>query len=253
MRGAPCDHYAVTRRSLRSTYLAIGLLLGAGAPIGAFITRLALFQSVRSAPLADVRANRFFYLYELIGSCTLFAIAGYLAGDRAERLRRAEAFYQTLSEYDPLTGLFNERAFRNRYARAIERASRTGQPLSLLLIDVDHLKDINDQHGHAAGNDALLHIANALRVAKRADDAAARWGGDEFAILLGGADASAAHRVANNVLARVRAGGGSVTVTIGASTAAHVKPDDDLFAAADRALYDGKNSGRDCAVFVEVG
>jgi diguanylate cyclase (GGDEF)-like protein len=249
----------VTSRSLRATYLTIGVLLGIGAPVGAFITRLVVFAPVRNAPLDDLRANGFFYLYELIGSCTVFAIAGYIAGARAERLLRAEAFYQTLSEHDPLTGLFNERAFRNRYARSIDRAARTGQPLSLLLIDVDHLKKINDQHGHPAGNEALVHIANALRVAKRADDAAARWGGDEFAILLEGGDSSAAHRVANNVLARVRAasiyldsGLLPVTVTIGACTATRVQTNVDLFAAADRALYDGKHGGRDCAFFAEI-
>jgi diguanylate cyclase (GGDEF)-like protein len=237
----------------------IGLLLGIGAPVGAFVIRYVLFATVRGAPLADLRANRFFYLYQVFGSSSVFAIAGYLAGVRAERLLRAEAFYQTLSEHDPLTGLFNDRAFRNRYTRAIDRAARTGQPLSLLLIDVDHLKKINDQHGHPAGNEALVHIANALRVAKRADDAAARWGGDEFAILLEGGDSSAAHRVANNVLARVRAaaifldsGQLPVTVTIGACTATRVKDNIDLFAAADRALYDGKHSGRDCAFFVEI-
>jgi diguanylate cyclase (GGDEF)-like protein len=249
----------VTRRSLRTTYLVIGLLLGVGAPVGAFVTRFMAFASVRRAPLADLRANRFFYLYQLFGSCAAFAIAGYAAGDRAERLQRAEAFYQTLSEHDPLTGLFNERAFRNRYARALDRAARTGQPISLLLIDVDHLKKINDLHGHAVGNEALVHIANSLRVAKRVDDAAARWGGDEFAILLEGGDSSAAHRVANNVLARVRAaaifinsGQLPVTVTIGGCTAARVKDNDDLFGAADRALYDGKHAGRDCAFFAEL-
>ena len=249
----------MTRRSLRATYLAVGLLLGVGAPVGAFATRFVLIAQVRDAPLADLRANRFFYLYELLGSSAVFAIAGYIAGARAERLLRAEAFYQTLSEHDPLTGLFNDRAFRNRYARSIDRAARTGQPLSLLLIDVDHLKKINDQHGHSAGNEALVHIANALRVAKRADDAAARWGGDEFAILLEGGDSSASHRVANNVLARVRAaaifldsGRLPVSVTIGACTATRVKENADLFAAADRALYDGKHGGRDCAFFVEI-
>src|SRR5206468_2607717 len=100
--------------------------------------------------------------------------------------------------------LYNERAFRDRYSRAIERCSRTGQPLSLLLIDVDHLKRINDRYGHRAGNKALIHVANALRDAKRMADSAARWGGDEFAILLEGADANASQRVAENVLARVR-------------------------------------------------
>jgi diguanylate cyclase (GGDEF)-like protein len=249
----------VSRRTLRSTYLTVGLLLATLAPIGAFVTRVSLFASVRRAPLADLRANRFFYLYQLVGSCAVFAVAGYVAGGRAERLRRAEAFYQTLSEHDPLTGLFNERAFRNRYERATERAVRTGQPLSLLLIDVDHLKKINDRFGHGAGNEALLHIANALRVAKRSDDAAARWGGDEFAILLEGGDASAARRVSNNVLARVRSAVLSVqseelpvTVTIGACTAARMKDRDDLFGAADKALYDGKHAGRDCAFFVEL-
>ena len=249
----------MTGKSLRTTYLLIGLLLGIGAPIGAFVTRFVIVPAVRNAPVDDLRANRFFYLYELIGSSTIFAIAGYIAGDRAERLKRAEAFYQTLSEHDPLTGLFNDRAFRNRYARAIDRAARTSQPLSLLLIDVDHLKKINDQHGHPAGNEALVHIANALRVAKRADDAAARWGGDEFAILLEGGDSSAAHRVANNVLARVRAaaifldsGQVPLSVTIGACTAMRVKENVDLFAAADRALYDGKHGGRDCAFFAEI-
>ena len=217
------------------------------------------FATVRASPLDDLYVNRFFYLYQVFGSSMVFAIAGYIAGVRAERLLRAEAFYQTLSEHDPLTGLFNDRAFRNRYARAIDRAARTSQPLSLLLIDVDHLKKINDQHGHPAGNEALVHIANALRVAKRADDAAARWGGDEFAILLEGGDSSAAHRVANNVLARVRAaailldsGQLPLSVTIGACTATRVKENVDLFAAADRALYDGKHGGRDCAFFVEI-
>ena len=230
-------------------------------PVGAFAIRLAFFSDVRHAPQKDWRDHRFFYIYQLVGSCGLFAVAGYVAGGRAERLKRAEAFYQTLSEHDPLTGLFNDRAFRSRYTRAIDRAMRTSQPLSLLLIDVDHLKKINDQYGHPAGNEALLQIANALRVAKRVDDAAARWGGDEFAILLEGGDASAAHRVSNNVLARVRATAVfldsgqqlTISVTIGACTASRVKDNDDLFAAADRALYDGKHAGRDCVAFAELG
>jgi diguanylate cyclase (GGDEF)-like protein len=246
-------------RTLRSTYFVIGLILGLTAPIGAFLLRVMVIPQVRSAPLADLAANRFFYLYQLIGSCSVFAVAGLLAGERAERLRRAESFYQMLSEHDPLTGLFNTRAFKSRYERSLERASRTGRPLSLLLIDVDHLKSINDRFGHGVGNDALVHVANALRVAKRTEDTASRWGGDEFAILLDGGDGSAARRVANNVLARVRAkpvvlarGELAITVTVGACTAVNVTADHDLFASADRALYNGKHAGRDRAEFAEV-
>ena len=100
----------MTSRSLRAKYLLIGLLLGMGAPVGAFVIRYLFFSAVRAAPLADLRANGFFYLYQVFGSSIVFAIAGYVAGVRAERLLRAEAFYQTLSEHDPLTGLFNDRA-----------------------------------------------------------------------------------------------------------------------------------------------
>src|SRR5712691_8869927 len=170
--------------SFRFTYSLIGILLGLGGPAGAFILRFVLFPAVRVAPVADLAANRFFYLYELIGTCTVFALAGFVAGAQAERLRRAESFYHTLSEHDALTGLYNTRAFRNRYDRATERAMRSGQPLSMLLVDVDHLKTINDRYGHAAGNEVLIAVAEALRIAKRSDDSAARWGGDEFAILM---------------------------------------------------------------------
>jgi diguanylate cyclase (GGDEF)-like protein len=221
---------------------------------------MLLFPEVRSAPMADLAANRFFYIYQLIGTCAAFATAAYVAGGRAERLQRAESFYQTLAEHDPLTGLLNTRAFRDRYERSLERAARIGHPISLLLIDVDNLKRINDQHGHGAGNDALVHVANSLRIAKRTEDSAARWGGDEFVILLESGDDIAARRVANNVLARVRAkpvvaegGNLRVTVTIGVCTAREVGAGDDLFSVADRALYSGKASGRDRAQFAEIG
>jgi diguanylate cyclase (GGDEF)-like protein len=245
-------------RSLRVTYLIIGLLLGIGAPIGAFITRFLMIPAVRVAPMADIAANQFFYTYQLIGSGVVFAAAGWITGARAERLRDRESFYHTLAEHDPLTGLYNARAFRSRYGRSLERAARTGRPLSLLLIDVDHLKQINDRHGHTTGNKVLMHVATALREAKRSEDSAARWGGDEFAILLDGGDSASARRVADNVLARVQAKpvaftrGITVSVTIGACTASHVKADADLFAAADRALYEGKHAGRNRVTAVEL-
>lgn len=245
-------------RPLRLTYTLIALLLGVCAPVGAFVIRYAFIHSVRAAPLSDFAANRFFYTYELVGSCVVFTIAGFIAGVRAEQLREAEHFYHALSEHDSLTGLYNARAFRNRYGRLLERAARTGAPLSMLLIDVDHLKQINDRYGHTTGNKVLMHIASALREAKRAEDSAARWGGDEFAILLEGADAASALRVAENVIIRVKAKavaftrGLTATVTIGACTAVHVKADSDLFTAADRALYNAKREGRDRVVAVTV-
>ena len=245
-------------RSLRLIYTLIGLVLGIGAPIGAFVIRFLFMPQVHAAPLGDLSANRFFYIYQLVGSCVVFTVAGFTAGIRAEQLREAESFYHALSEHDALTGLYNARAFRSRYGRLLERAARTGAPISLLLIDIDHLKHINDRYGHPTGNKVLMHVANALREAKRSEDSAARWGGDEFAILLEGADATSARRVAENVVARVKAKpvaftrGLSVTVTVGACTAWHANPDADLFAAADRALYEGKREGRDRVAAVEL-
>ena len=242
-------------RPLRLTYALIGLVLGIAAPIGALVIRVLFMHA---ALVADIAANRFFYIYQLIGTCVVFVIAGWIAGLRAEQLREAESFYHALSEHDALTGLYNARAFRNRYGRLLERAARRGAPVSLLLIDVDHLKRINDRYGHTTGNKVLMHVATALREAKRAEDSAARWGGDEFAILLEGADEAAAMRVAENVLAQVRAKpvsftrGLTTTVTIGACTATHVSAETDLFVSADRALYTAKREGRDRVVSCTV-
>jgi diguanylate cyclase (GGDEF)-like protein len=245
------------RLSPQLTYPIIGLVLGAGAPVGSFLLRLRWIADGREQPFADLRANEFFYLYELVATSLVFAIAGFIAGRRDDRLRRGEAFYHELAEHDALTGLHNNRAVLDRYGRALERAAATGQPLAVILIDVDQLKAINDAFGHPAGSKALVLVADALRRSKRAADTAARWGGDEFAILLEGADPAAAMRVAERVLTHL----GStplllegtmitVTVTIGICTAAQPALTSDLFAAADRALLIGKAHGRNT---IEVG
>lgn len=241
----------MTTRSSRIAYALIGLVLGLFAPFGALLLRILMMASVRADLLGDVRANGFFYVYQLIGTSIVMAGVGWAAGARAEKLEEAESFYQSLSEHDALTGLYNERAFRDRYSRAIDRCSRTAQPLSLLLIDVDHLKRINDRYGHRTGNKALIHVATALRDSKRNTDSAARWGGDEFAILLEGADSNATRRVAEMVLERVRAqpvpftrGQLIASVSIGAANASSASPGIDLFAIADKALYEAKRAGR---------
>jgi diguanylate cyclase (GGDEF)-like protein len=235
----------------RLTYPITGLLLAFGAPAGSFLLRCALNAEVGEHPFADLRANAFFYLYELVATSLVFAIAGFIAGRRADRLRRGEAFYHDLAEHDSLTGLHNGRAFMNRYRRALERAVITRQPLAMLLIDVDQLKAINDAHGHAAGSAALVHVADALRHSKRAADIAARWGGDEFAILLEGADFAASMRVAEGVRAHL-AGTTDVTVTIGICIAPQPALTSDLFEAADGALLAGKAHGRNTIEVVSI-
>lgn len=233
------------------TYPLIGAVLGAGAPVGSFLLRYLVFPTVRQQPFDDLRANVFFYSYDLVATSLVFAIAGIIAGRRTDRLQRGEAFYHELSEHDALTGLHNHRALLDRYRRALDHAVATREPLAIILVDVDKLKAINDTFGHPAGSEALIHVADALRHSKRAADIAARWGGDEFAILLEDADAAAAMRVAEGVIAhlgrtplRLEHTTEPVSVTIGICASAQPSSSSDLFAAADRALFAGKARGR---------
>lgn len=246
--GPPPPPAAPPRIPFAWRYGFLGAVLGVGAPAGALALRLLAGVG---DPLAELRANAFFYQYDLLGSCLVFGAAGFLVGRRADLLRRGRDRYRDLSERDPLTSLANARTFLLRYGRAVEHAARFREPISLLVIDVDRLKSINDDLGHAFGTAALLHVARVLAQSKRDDDMAARWGGDEFALLMPGADAAAAERQAEAILVRLRreplshgADRRAVSVTIGIATGAGA-PGEDLFESADRALYEGKRAGRD--------
>jgi diguanylate cyclase (GGDEF)-like protein len=221
-----------------------------GAPAGALLLRTALGAGPTGRELS---ANAFFYLYELVGSCLVFGVAGWLVGRRADRLRLAGDRYRELSEHDPLTGLANARVFFARYRRAVEHARRFREPLSLLLIDVDRLKEANDTFGHAFGSAVLLHVAETVSRAKREDDMAARWGGDEFALLMPGAEGRSARERAEAIEGALRRAPlrhgervAPVSVTIGVATrTGDFAPEEpDLFESADAALYEGKRVGR---------
>jgi diguanylate cyclase (GGDEF)-like protein len=238
------------RRSRRVTlflYTLLGVVLGIGAPAGALLLRILM--GARD-PWLEIRSNAFFYLYEHIGTSVVFGLAGLLAGLRAERLRRGRDRYHALAEHDPLTQLANAQAFQSHFRRSVEHAARFQEPLSLLLIDVDKLKNLNDRFGHSCGSAALVHVAGALTACKRADDVAARWGGDEFALLMPGADGAAARRQAQAILGRLQDSHilhegltHAVSVTIGAATSGPDGAGDDLFDRADAALYAGKRAG----------
>ncbi len=233
------------------SYALVGLFLGLGAPAGALAIRM-----LGGIPdvTRELRDHEFFYRYQLAGSCAVFGVAGWFLGRRADRYRRGRDLYRDLAEHDALTRLANARAFLDHHQRAVEHAARYDEPLSLLLLDVDELKGINDALGHAFGHAALVHVANVLRESKREDDVAARWGGDEFALLMRGADEAAARRQADAILARLREAPARsegaerrISVTIGIASARGVEAAA-LFERADRALYAGKSSGRGRAV-----
>ncbi|WP_432544372.1 GGDEF domain-containing protein [Kineococcus sp. SYSU DK002] len=151
---------------------------------------------------------------------------------------------------DPLTGLRNRRRFVDDLADRLTAAAATGQPLSLVLLDVDHFKAVNDTHGHAIGDEVLVAVARALSAHARAEDVV-RYGGEEFVVLLPHLDAAAAHRRAEELRAacarvRVEVEDLRVTVSAGVATAPdHGSTPDELLLAADRALYEAKGGGRD--------
>lgn len=150
---------------------------------------------------------------------------------------------------DSLTGCYNRRSFEMQLEKNLHQATRNDQPLSLIMMDVDEFKDINDRAGHDAGDVALQIVAETLRSELRAIDSAARFGGDEFAIILPQADAEGAVLVAERLRRRVEGtevpGYGAITASFGLATyPTHATSRDTLVVAADRALYQSKHSGR---------
>ena len=150
---------------------------------------------------------------------------------------------------DGLTGCYNRRSFELQLERDLHLATRMRQPLSLIMLDLDHLKYINDQAGHEAGDEALCMLADSLRAELQAVGTPARFGGDEFVIILPQANAEGALLVAERLRQRIEqmevTGFGRATASFGvASFPAHASSRNTLVVAADRALYHSKRAGR---------
>lgn len=184
-----------------------------------------------------------------------------LQGDLAERNKELESAVRTigrLATRDPLTELHNRRAFITIVEKEIARSKRNDQPMSILMVDIDHFKHLNDHHGHGMGDLVLKDIASLLRSKLREQDALCRWGGEEFVMLLPDTDLNEALRVAERARQSIdqtiiEAQGATlhVTVTIGV---ARVGDDlDQAIDAADQAMYEGKRAGRNRVVVEDNG
>lgn len=167
---------------------------------------------------------------------------------------------QRLAWNDELTGSLNRRRFTEMVRREIIGAERTGNTLTVAMLDLDDFKRINDRHGHGAGDALLREVAGSIRNVMRATDLSARWGGEEFCIALPGADLEQAVLVAQRVRAaisalRVATDTGeriSCTATIGlAERGDSDETLDDLFNRADRAMYRAKQSGKNRVMLAE--
>jgi two-component system cell cycle response regulator len=159
--------------------------------------------------------------------------------------------------YDGLTKAHNKRAFFDRLATEVAYARRHGTPLTLLILDVDHFKQVNDRHGHLAGDHVLTELARLVNGALRVEDCFARYGGEEFAVLCRGVKLGAAAVLAERLRSLIATSAFdyqgqrlSVTISVGVSAHSEKVPDGatQLVSDADGALYDAKRGGRDRVV-----
>jgi diguanylate cyclase (GGDEF)-like protein len=195
-----------------------------------------------SRPAEDWAAERAVYTYVYLSTTLVFAAFGAVLGRKADSLVRMAA-------EDPLTGLLNRRAMEERLEQELQRTARYGEPLSVLLMDVDGLKQINDAHGHAGGDRALRVVARAMREQSRAIDLTGRWGGDEFLVAAPNTDTAPATHLADRIRRAVvdSPDGPAPTVSIGVATCreqGRAVPASRLIALADDALYRAKQLGR---------
>lgn len=172
---------------------------------------------------------------------------------RLTELRTTNEQLKSLSRCDPLTSLLNVRCLRELLAAAFSSAQRYERPLSLMMIDLDHFKKVNDTHGHPVGDAYLCDFARLLKENVRRCDTPARVGGEEFAVLLPDTDAKMVHRLAQRLVKIIRQGHfgpneSTVTASIGVATfdgQPEINSSDELLRASDIALYRAKQAGRD--------
>jgi diguanylate cyclase (GGDEF)-like protein len=224
-------------------------------PLGLFF--YAVFVDRQIDPLS-------LFLVLVAGGVGVLGTFGWILGRKEDQLRAQNVALRALSDRlaalsttDPLTGVPNRRALDDHLADEMARARRYGTPLAVVMLDLDHFKQLNDHYGHAAGDHVLRHVARVLEGEKRRGDTIARYGGEEFVAILSHADGTAAQSWAERVRARLNAtaldiAGEIVNVTASfgvAAAAGEAVPDGaTMLEEADRALYEAKERGRNRVV-----
>jgi diguanylate cyclase (GGDEF)-like protein len=172
-------------------------------------------------------------------------------------LRRSNEMLEQLSFTDGLTRLHNHRYFQDRLKLEVKRSDRSGESLALILLDIDEFKSLNDRFGHAVGDEVLRRVADAINDNVRETDLPARYGGEEFAVLAPATPEQGALALAEKLRAavsraRLRSDGidgeETLSVTVSVGVAAYRGDRGAFFNDADRALYEAKDSGKNCVV-----
>ena len=231
----------------RYSYALAAGVLSSGAPAGLLGIRLAK-AAEDSVSLRQVRsvisADRAAYMYVAGATAAIFAVFGYVLGRQADQLAQ-------LADTDALTGLLNARGFSARLRAELKRSNRYRERLSLLFLDLDGVKNINDRYGHRGGSEAIAQAGRVIRAELRETDAAARWGGDEFTILAPNTSRTAAVALGERIRRRIAEHADPFPLTASIGVATHVGEIDGtpvdpaaILRAADDAMYEAKKHGK---------
>jgi diguanylate cyclase (GGDEF)-like protein len=224
--------------TLSARFNARGVAAGMGLTV---VLLLASTLAIAPQEVLD-RPDRLVHALVLVAAVAMLSSA----------LMESDLEHRSESVLDGLTGMLNRRSLSARVAELTEQSQVAGAAIGLIVGDIDNFKAVNDEHGHTTGDAVLVDVAYALRKELRAFDMAYRLGGEEFLVLMPGADAEQAAEVAERLRMAVGAfpaGGVDVTMSFGVATSQGGRFDyDAVFAAADAALYDAKRSGRDRVV-----
>jgi diguanylate cyclase (GGDEF)-like protein len=223
-----------------------GVFWGAAVTLATAVLRLVI--EVEQVPQDTIGVA-------VLNQLSFLAVAG-IAIFGFRHIRRTQTLLEDLAIRDPLTRVYNARAFAERLGQELKRTRRYGRPLSVLYLDLDDFKRVNDSHGHQTGDAVLKLVADAIGRAVRQADVVGRLGGDEFAVLMPETDGDLADAAAARLAKELRdsfKGTPAVTASVGVVSCTRAEAGvDEVLRQADQAMYQAKRKGKDQAVKVAI-
>jgi diguanylate cyclase (GGDEF)-like protein len=249
----------------KSIFLSvIGAFWGFGSPLGAMILLWFLphpTQTIWYFAVEEYQNNSFFFIYMTSATCFFFAFFGYRIGQSEDQILKRDRRLTNQVLIDPLTRLGNHRFLHESFSAEYQRHRVSHQPLSCLMLDLDHFKRVNDTYGHPFGDYVLFHFAKIIQKSIRQGDTATRYGGEEFLCILPNCDLQEAFNVSErirqktqNCLFSKENHQTKITVSIGLITSHKISGTSykRLIDLADKALYQAKMKGRNKIVQINL-
>ncbi|MBI4375337.1 MAG: diguanylate cyclase [Elusimicrobia bacterium] len=236
-------------------YSSLGFLIGLGSPVGAFLMRFWMDSPILKSTWVryELDYNFLFYAYMGLGTVVAFTLFGYIIGLRSERQRvhnrilsaRLDELHLR-SVTDSLTGAYTHGYLREILELEIQHSMTNKSPLSVLILDIDDFKRINDSHGHLFGDRVIKETAETVSANIRSEDILGRYGGDEFLVIMPGTERETSLHIARRVCGAIARNGFLATVSIGVATYTGQEPlsAQELLQQADANLYQAKREGK---------